>query len=355
VHVTNWNKRAEEITGYTKNEILGKECSIFSEPFCKKRCGLYSEEVPKPIWRKECEIVAKDGRKITISKNVDYLRDRKGAIIGGIESFEDITEQKKVLAEKEQLQKEIFHNVKLASLGTWGAGIAHELNNPLAVISASAEMLLKKFQPCPDINSKCGEHLNAILIHAGRMTRIINHLTLFAQQGSAGPKTFNHLGHLLEDTLHLLNARFIQREVKLELNIPADLPKIQIIKNNIGSVFYHLISNALDAFDDNNIRSEKIIKISARPDGHKILLEIKDNAGGISPDILDKIFDPFFTTKQVGRGTGLGLSIVYGIINEHGGKIEVQSQKNKGTTFWITLPSSGEVLMPQAHGEAHSP
>lgn len=336
--ITSWNKRAEEITGYLAKDIIGKPCSYFSLIPCRDRCGLYDPSIPKPCYGKECVIVTKDGRKIQILKNADFLRNPQGEIIGGIENFEDITLKVKAQKERELLQQQVFQTSKLASLGTLGAGIAHELNNPLAIVMGFTDLLKGKLeeikqQELIDIVSKIEQN-------ADRMRKIVSHIKEFSRDVSKDEKTSENIKEIANSILFFIGRQMANRNIKMELNLASNLPLIKINKVKMQSVVQNLVLNARDELSDLEKWPKKVITVTTAlsSDGKHIVLEVTDTGRGIPSDILDKIFEPFFTTKPTGKGTGLGLSLVYGIIQEHHGTIHVKNNTFGGACFTVTLP-----------------
>lgn len=239
-------------------------------------------------------------------------------------------EKAKLEQELRDMQEQLFRSEKLAALGRLSAGAAHEIFNPLSVISVRAQLLLAN----PDIDSSISRELKVIESQVKRITKIVRNLLSFSR-GSPVEKTTLDLNLLVEKTLSLVEheRNFDNLEIITELD--SNLPPILADGSQLAQVFVNLIINAMDAMNHGGN-----LTISTRRSIEKGFVEIvfKDTGCGIPEENLQKIFDPFFTTKEVGRGTGLGLSIVYGIIKNHGGTINVESEEGKGSTFTIILP-----------------
>ena len=336
--ITSWNKRAEEITGYEAQDMIGKPCSYFSLIPCRDRCGLYDPNVPKPCYGRECVIVTKDGRKIQILKNADFLRDQKGEIIGGIENFEDITLKVKAQKERELLQQQVFQTSKLASLGTLGAGIAHELNNPLAIVMGFTDLLKGKLEEIKQ--QELIDIVTKIEQNADRMRKIVSHIKEFSRDVSRDEMTSENINEIANSILFFIGRQMANRNIKMELSLANNLPLIKMNKVKMQSVVQNLVLNARDELSDLEKWPKKVITVTTAlsPDGKHIILEVTDTGRGIPSDILDKIFEPFFTTKPTGKGTGLGLSLVYGIVQEHHGTITVKNNNFGGACFTVSLP-----------------
>lgn len=251
-------------------------------------------------------------------------------------------ELEETLEKLKHTQNQLIQNEKLASLGIFTAGIAHEINNPVNYIS-SASMLLFTIIDNLKVSMEQGKELkidfeqiefakHSIRKGIDRTTAIVSSLRNYSHPSDEHFISYN-ISNCIHDALIILKGNCsdvdIQEEILENLNI-------RCLPGRINQVFVNLISNAIQAM---NPGRDKIIKIKAFYENPKMVcIEIQDNGKGIDPAIIDKIFDPFFTTKEVGKGTGLGLYIVHGIIEQHQGKITVASEKDKGSLFTIKLP-----------------
>jgi C4-dicarboxylate-specific signal transduction histidine kinase len=241
--------------------------------------------------------------------------------------------------ELKETQAQLVQAGKLAALGTLGAGVAHELNNPLTVVSAEADEMLDAAE-----TGHCDRNLiivaaKNIKCHAERMRIIVDHIRQFARNDKNSEWQKLCINEPIKDSLILLRTQLENLDIDLVLDLTENLPKIWGHHNKLESVFQNLITNARDAFDCIKDGREKQIVISTYVDGkNKIVVKVKDNASGISKKILPNIFNPFFTTKDVGSGTGLGLSIAHNNMKEHGGEINVKSKEGEGTEFTLTFP-----------------
>jgi signal transduction histidine kinase len=244
----------------------------------------------------------------------------------------------KMLMDIEIRRRYNIQSEKLASLGTLLSGVAHELNNPLANISSSCQILIEEFEEDnPEFKKALLHQIDEQTIRA---RDIVLSLLEFSRE-KAFKKDIFTLKKLIEQTLVFIR---IQTSPAIDINL--DVPEDIIIcadKQRIQQAFINLIKNAVDAIHDKGTVSIKARKRNP-DDGKKyadkafIDIEISDTGEGISPDLLDRIFDPFFTTKDAGKGSGLGLFIVHDIIEEHRGNISVKSTIGKGTTFLIQIP-----------------
>jgi signal transduction histidine kinase len=242
----------------------------------------------------------------------------------------------RMIRELEEHQEQLVQSRKIAAVGTLTSGIAHELNNPINNIVLTAESLKEDFRDLPP--EEAMGLIQDILIQSERASEIVKGLLDFSR---AEHPEFGALSiaAVVQDTLKLVRNQLTLSGINVEQHIPADLPPIRGEKKSLQQVFLNLFINAIQAMLDGGT-----LQISARPspDGRWMVTDVKDTGVGIDPEHLSQIFDPFYTTKQVGRGTGLGLSVTYGIVEKHGGHIEVKSRKGAGATFTVTLPLKTE-------------
>ncbi len=241
--------------------------------------------------------------------------------------------------EHDALLQGMEHTNKLASIGRLAAGVAHEINNPVAIINEKAGLMKDLTEMSDDFANK--ERFLDLLrsIHSSvvRCRTVTHRLLGFARQMHVAPEMID-LNDLLREVVSFLERDAFHREIKIDLDLREDLRPVKTDRGQVQQVFLNIINNAMDAVDDGG---EIRIKTWGINEG-MVGVEIADNGCGIPPDTLKRIFEPFFTTKDRGKGTGLGLSITYGIVAKLGGKISVESEVNKGTSFTIELPRDYE-------------
>jgi signal transduction histidine kinase len=235
------------------------------------------------------------------------------------------------ITERIELESQLSQAEKLSSIGLLAAGVAHEVNTPLAVISSYAQMLAKQVQNEP----KKADLLDKITRQTFRASEIVNNLLNFSRTSGTEFGDVN-LNQVIRDTLTLLEHQFKTSRVKIDMELLESLPLINGNTGKLQQVFLNLFLNARDAMPEGGV-----LRIAtANGDGVKVL--VSDTGAGISQEHLRRIYDPFFTTKTVPRdgkrGTGLGLAVSYGIIQEHAGKISVASRVGTGTTFTLEFP-----------------
>ena len=231
----------------------------------------------------------------------------------------------------EQKQEELIQSKKMASIGTFSSGIAHEINNPLNNISLSTDTLLEEFDSMDEDETR--EILDDIMAQTERASKIVRNLLDFSRAQSSETQAL-YIDFVLHKTTNLIANELRIHKIALKKDIADMLPQVNGDLQKLQQVFLNLIINAEQAIGD---FGSIIVKARATDNGF-IRTDIIDNGPGIAQENLEQIFDPFFTTKEAGKGTGLGLSIVYGIVKKHNGYIEVASELGKGTTFSVFLP-----------------
>ena len=307
--VTYWNTSMELITGAEKSDALGKDAG-----------GLLTCLEPRLF-----SAVIKEG-EITCRRNFEppiilkgYVSRLTGVQKGYVLVLEDITEKKKI-------EEELFRATKHASVGRLAAGVSHEIGNPLASISSLVQELLAE-----DGSSFVKSSLNTIHQHVNRIARIVRNLGDFARLYPR-QRVPTDLKDILQSTIDLV--RFDKNFKKIEVRTDVrNTHPIKLDPDQMQQVFLNLLLNARDAMPDGGK-----LDITVTQSNNHVEMVFADTGSGIDTEVKDKVFDPFFTTKGPTRGTGLGLSICYSIVKDHGGTIEIESEKNQGTRFIIKIP-----------------
>ncbi|MBU1002551.1 MAG: two-component sensor histidine kinase [Proteobacteria bacterium] len=252
--------------------------------------------------------------------------------------------------EKELLNDQVIEAGKLASVGELAAGIAHEINNPVAIMVEEGGWISDLLADGPNLNdenfSEITKSLEQIKTQGTRCKEITHKLLSFARKTDSTLKDVN-LNEIIEEMIDLSTQRARYANVHISSDLQFDLPGICASPSEIQQVLLNLINNALDAMDKDGGE----LFISSHVVDQTVHVVVQDTGHGIPQSNLQRIFDPFFTTKPVGRGTGLGLSICYGIVTKIGGDIMVQSTVDKGTKFTIVLPLPNRGEKPEANGD----
>jgi PAS domain S-box-containing protein len=261
----------------------------------------------------------------------------------------DLSEQKKLAAEKESIQLQLFQASKLASIGELSAGVAHEINNPLNGIINFAQLLKDDGIARTDTQAQM---LDGIIEEGSRITRIVRDLLTFARHESHELRPVN-LAEVITTSVSLFGHQLDKDGVALEVRLADDLPPVLAEGSRLRQVVVNMISNAHHALRESS-SGDKIFRISAsaaQVEGRRVVrVEFFDNGVGIRQEYLNKIFDPFFTTRRDAGGTGLGLSLSFGIVAEFGGTIRAESEERRYTRFVVELPVAADGRDPH-HAE----
>jgi len=337
--VTRLNSALEHILDLRRDAAVGKRVEdLFSEDFA----DTLKQVLGKDGWRlKEIRNIYKlhtatrANRGLVLNIALAPLQDGQGQT-GALVVLEDVTAR---ISLEEQLQQ----REKLSSIGLLAAGVAHEVNTPLTGVSSYTQMLLGM------LNETDPKHalLQKVRTQAERATNIVNNLLNFSRTGSATEFGEIDVARVLDDTLQLLEPQLRRSQIEIVRRYDDDAPEAYGNAGKLQQVFTNLILNARDAIPDGG----RIIVATGTAEDGSLIAEISDTGIGIAPENVAKIYDPFYTTKGVGQGTGLGLAVSYGIIQEHAGRISVESEPGHGTTFRITLPSARVRTRLQAVGD----
>jgi PAS domain S-box-containing protein len=330
-----FNEGAERILGYRAEEIIGNAENfrsfypphVASEMMRRMRSDEFGP--PDKLNTTQITFINKNGEEVPVNFSATIIRER-GQEVGSVGIFSDLRDILKVHQELEATHNQLVQAEKIASLGRMAAGVAHEINNPLAGILIYAELLARELEKDAPIR----ENVEVIINQTMRCQQIVNRLLDFSRQSLGQNRLFN-LNEVLRACVELVSHQAYFHNIKIVQQLDPALPQIIGDPGQLQQVFTNLLLNAADAMSGSGT-----ITLSSRPTrrGDGVVLQFADTGCGISPEIRDKIFEPFFTTKPPGKGTGLGLSIVYGVIQRHGGAITADSAPGCGTTFTVTLP-----------------
>lgn len=327
--VTDVNKAFLVTAGRKRQEVIGRHCYEISHGY-NEPCEKHGEEcVLQQVFEtgnpSSCrhQHIRADGSKIWVDLLLSPLKDENGNVKRIIETVRDVTEL--VNAEKAA-----WHSQKLASIGRLAAGVTHEINNPLTTILTGIMLIQEETDP----KDPHYEELQTIANEILRCRKIISSLLDFARQTEPIKKEQN-LNDIIRASMALTRKQAAFKDVTIEQNLSKNLPLINIDKDQIEQALINLTLNAVEATDPEG----KII-ISTRyvPEIGMMELKVSDTGKGIPQEHVGRIFEPFFSTKE--SGTGLGLAVTHGIVERHGGTIDVESKPGQGTSFMIRLPFS---------------
>jgi signal transduction histidine kinase len=234
----------------------------------------------------------------------------------------------------------VEYSNKLASIGRLAAGVAHEINNPLAIINEKAGLITDLLRPQPesDLRARLMQQTEVISASVKRCAAITRRLLGFARHMDVSIEDVN-LKEIIESVLSFLKNEAQHRAIDININVPPDIPIFKSDRGKLQQIFLNLINNAFSAIEDGGNLTFEAVRISK----DFIRVSVIDDGCGIPPEDLKRVFEPFFSTRTKKGGTGLGLSITYGLVQEIGGSIEVESQVDRGTRFDIVLPLKSEI------------
>jgi two-component system NtrC family sensor kinase len=322
--IESWNTQMEAMYALSRGEALGEALrAVFPSELCDALDKFRNESGVHNLYK--FRLITRAGEQRTVNAAIAPLMSRDFKTVGRIILVDDITE-------RVTLEAQLAQTDKLSSIGLLAAGVAHEINTPLAVISSYAQMLSKQMRG----DARLGPVLEKITQQSFRAAEIANGLLNFSRTSTTEFRE-THLNQVIRDTLSLLEHQFKTAQIDVDLDLTPDLPPIHGNAGKLQQVFLNLLLNAKEAMPGGGR-----LRVATLVNGHVEAL-VSDSGAGIAPEHLKRIYDPFFTTKTTPkpgdkRGTGLGLSVSYGIIQEHAGKIHVESAIGAGTTFHLEFP-----------------
>jgi PAS domain S-box-containing protein len=327
--IESWNSQMEMMYALPRANAIGRPVrEVLPPAFCDEFFRLRDNPGIHNLYKFRLGTTVGDTRVVNVA--IAPLVSRDFNIVGRLVIVDDITD-------RIELEQQVAQADKMSSIGLLAAGVAHEVNTPLAVISSYAQLLAKQLQG----DEKRSELLDKITRQTFRASEIVNNLLNFSRTSGTefGSVDVNRIIH---DTLALLEHQFKTTRVRVVGELDAALPEIHGNQGKLQQVFLNLFLNAKDAMPQGGTLTVRTVH------DHGVRVEVEDTGTGIAPEHLHRIYDPFFTTKTRARtggsGTGLGLAVTYGIIQEHAAKIRVESSPGKGTSFIMEFPMSRKAI-----------
>jgi PAS domain S-box-containing protein len=340
------NKSACDTLGYSESELIGRDANtLFVNPLTWLEDICRSHEIPSNRFTDvEVSFIKKDRITIPVSLSGTAICDQDGKIQGVILIGRDITARKQAEKEKTDLMAMYQQSQKLESIGRLAGGVAHDMNNILGAIMASALVLKDEVAPTSDASESIDNALSAC--YRGR--DLTQNLLGFARKGKY-IKSDISINHAVMETVAILK-RTVSKNVRVTANLEDNLTAFEGDRGQIQSVLMNICINAVDAIAATGqvaletsrtwLDENRCIKLGGITPGNYIQLKVIDNGIGMDADTLKNAFEPFFTTKPIGKGTGLGLAMAYGVVINHGGAIAMESEVGKGTTVTVYFPST---------------
>lgn len=336
--IQRFNKFAQDLMGYTEDEVRGSICTeVFAPPGDRERVRCIVQSILDGETEKGSEsyILAKDGREIPTQWHSSPLRDNTGEIVGAVAIGIDITNLR-------QKEEQLRQAAKMEAIGRLAGGVAHDLNNYLATIKGYGDLLLQSISG----EDASREPLEEISKAVDRAAQLVRQLLAFGRKAFVQPCVIN-FNRILDDMAAPLE-QMLGEDIRFVLERPPDLGNVKADLGQVQQIIMNLTINARDAMPRGGrviIKTANIERTAADVRQHPgadpgayVMLSVRDNGRGMTPETIEHIFEPFFTTKPDGTGTGLGLATVYGIVKQSGGHITVESSPSLGTTFKVFLP-----------------
>jgi PAS domain S-box-containing protein len=342
--VASWNSAAQQMIGYSTDEILGKHFGIFYRPD-ERRAGEPNRALELAIQRGRHEVegwcIRKNGTPFFITGSVSVIRDDNGELAGFANVMRDATERRDAQEKLIQAREQLAMAQKMEAIGKLTGGIAHDFNNLLMIIGGNAQTFKRLLDP------KLPRAIEAIQTAAKRGESLTRQLLTFSRRQHLSP-TVVDLASSVRNMRTMIESS-LRGNIVYNEKIEADIPPVKVDLAELELSIVNVAVNARDAMPnggaftlavENSATPEELREDS--PDRPFVAISFTDTGMGIPPNLLSKVFDPFFTTKEVGKGTGLGLSQVYGFAHQAGGTVRVESEVGQGTTFTIYLPTCAE-------------
>ena len=356
------NPAFTQITGYTREETIGRKPNLLQdgEPGAEAFKTIWEQIKNGTPWNGILNTRVKDGRTITERVSISPVVDETGRITNYVSVSRDITKELEEAEERENLQAQLQQAQKMESIGRLAGGVAHDFNNMLQAILGYTELALEQVTPDDPVYGDLAEIQKA----AQRSAALTRQLQLFARRPALEAKVLC-LNETIEDLMLMLH-HLNKPGIEIIWQPHEELPMVRMDASQLDQLVTNLFVNARDAIAANGQITLATRPVSVRTTirnlhgditpGDYVVFSVADTGSGMTPDILTHIFEPFFTTKKAGHGVGLGLAMVYGIVQQSGGMIQIQSQVNQGTTFQVYLPSQPrETNQPAARSEAPGP
>jgi PAS domain S-box-containing protein len=344
-NLTFFNDPLCKILGYSRDEMEGMNTQVFTTQHTAKKIDRIYEHMKttaEPVNVTDYAAIRKNGRHLALELSASLLKNSEGEHIGFRGVLRDVSERKRAEEEKRKLETQLQQAQKMESIGTLAGGIAHDFNNILMGIQGNASLMLLKIE-----NSHPNfEKAKNIERYVQNGTELTKQLLGFARRGK-----YHVVATDLNEAIEKSSTLFgrTKKEIQIHTRFEDDIWTVEVDRGQIDQALLNLYVNAGQAMPEggelylqteNVVLDHTYVKPYKVESGNYVKISVADTGVGIDKEDQKRIFEPFFTTKEMGRGTGLGLASVYGIIKNHGGYINVYSEKNQGTTFTIYLPAS---------------
>ena len=334
--VVSFNRGAEDSLGYRADEVIGKPASLFYEEESEREALVRRVQAEGAVRDYQTRLFKKDGTPVPVSVTLSQLKESTGRMIGTVGVCKDMSHRR-------ALMDQIILSERLAAVGRLAAGVAHEINNPLAVIGEVTGYLTDLMEDEPDreqLMEELHNWLPKLTDQVRRGRSVTSRMLSFARKSEADVDVVD-VNQALDEVLPFLEKEASLASVTLHRSYEQDLPPVKVEEMQLQEIFINLINNSIQALHES---AGGNIWLTTGERSGKVLIGVEDDGPGIDPEIADRLFDPFVTTKPPGRGTGLGLSICYGVVKRYDGEILVESEPGHGAKFTVVFPAHhGEI------------
>jgi PAS domain S-box-containing protein len=341
-HVASWNNAAQQITGYSADEILGQHFGIFYRPD-ERRAGEPNRALEGAAQKGKYEVegwrIKKNGALLFVTGSVTAVRDKNGTLVGFANILRDTTERRDAQEKLVEAREQLAMSQKMEAIGKLTGGIAHDFNNLLMIIGGNAQTFKRLLDP------KLPRAIEAIQVAAKRGESLTRQLLTFARRQHLNP-TVVDLNNCIRDMRTMIESS-LRGNIVYSEKIDPNVSPVRVDLAELELAIVNIAVNARDAMPNGGTFGITIGNVTAHRDDERskrdfVAIEFADSGTGIPTDLLTKVFDPFFTTKEVGKGTGLGLSQVYGFTHQSGGMVTADSKVGEGTKITLFLPALAE-------------
>ncbi|HKR64907.1 MAG TPA: PAS domain S-box protein [Thermoanaerobaculia bacterium] len=349
--ITYVNPAFEAVYGFTREEAIGKTPRILNsgELTREQHAAFWAELLAGRSVRSEYRNRRKDGTLVEVIGSASPVQNDDGSISGFIAVHEDVTVQKQVAEERRRFEERVGHLARMEALGTLAGGIAHDFNNILSIILTHTTLLERRVGDAAVV----ARVTNTVRQAVQRGAALARQILTFARRAEVKADPVD-LTQLIMELCSMISETF-PRTIRVTLDLDPDLPLVQADAAQVHQALLNLCVNARDAMPsggeltiDARVKSSEEMRklfIDARDEDY-VMISVSDTGTGIEDEHRKRIFEPFFTTKEKGKGTGLGLALVFGVVNNHGGLIDVDSRVGRGTTFRLYLPCASVAPAP---------
>jgi len=322
------NPAFTKITGYIREELLGRNPRMFGSGKLRRKFwdNVWSVISSGKVWSGEIEDRKKNGEPFHSHLLISPILDKDERITGYFGIHRD-------LSEKRILEKQLIHTQKMESIGTLAAGIAHEVGNPLASISALVQVVQRDSE-----DQFVKEKLGLVKSQVTRISKIIRDLVDFSRPSNY---ELHHtdINQCIKEAVDITRVGTKAKNFEFTVNLSDEVPSLALIEDQLEQVFLNILINAIDAINEekSNNKPNKI-EVTSLVKANQVVINFSDTGPGIKEEDISKVFEPFFTTKEQGKGTGLGLWVSYGIIKSFQGDIKIRTELGRGTSFIVKIP-----------------